>query len=137
MSQWRDAYTEIADPTSKINKMINEMSKYRAYCVDDWPDKQLWNERRISEEVDKMFKLFPYSEYIAPKNPIIQSYFLQNFDYLCNLCERWDSAQKRCDNLNIGLISREFFQHLLRPFNEMMKLQERQDTKAPYYVSST
>ena len=137
MSQWRDAYTEIADPNSKIYKMINEMGRYRAYCVDDWGDGHLWNERRISEEVNKMFIVAPYSEYIAPENVIIQSYFLQNFGYLCDLCERWDTAQKRCDNLNIGLISREFFQHILRPFNERMKLQERQDTEGSYYVSST
>ena len=137
MSQWRDAYTEIADPNSKIYKMINKMGKYRAYCVDDWGDGHLWNERRIYEEVNKMFIVAPYSAYIAPKNGIIQSYFLQNFRYLCDLCERWNLAYDHNDNLNIGLISREFFQHILRPFNERMKLQERLDTEGSYYVSST
>jgi hypothetical protein len=136
MREWRDAHTEISDPNSKINKMITEMGKYFAYCANDFKDKQFWNTAKISEEVNQFFIISPYSEYITPKNVIIQTYFEQNFSYLCDLCDRWVSAELNVEHEKISNLSREFFQQILRPFNEMMKSKNRPDPKKPYYVST-
>ncbi len=133
MSKWRDAHTEITDSKSKINLMITEMGRYFAYCAKDFKDNQFWNTAKISEEVNS-FIIFPYSQYITPKNEIIQRYFEQNFPYLCNLCDRWVAAESKVLHEEISKLSREFFQQFLRPFNDMMKSKNSQDLKTPYHV---